>query len=89
MARLGTRKLHYLLQPELKKLGIKCGRDQLFSILRDERMLVKKKKNFTKTTNSMHRFRKHPNLIAGLDIKEPEQAAEDTCQQMNELLANK
>ena len=74
MARLGTRKLHYLLQSEFEQLGIKCGRDQLFSILRDERMLVKKKKNFTKTTNSMHRFRKHPNLIAELEIKEPEQA---------------
>jgi len=74
MARLGTRKLHYLLHPEFEKLGIKCGRDKLFQILRDERMLVKKKKNFTKTTNSMHRFRKHPNLIEGLDIKAPEQA---------------
>ena len=73
MARLGTRKLHFLLQPEFKNLGIKCGRDKLFGILRDERMLVKKKKNFTKTTNSMHRFRKHPNLIEDLDIKRPEQ----------------
>jgi transposase InsO family protein len=73
MARLGTRKLHYLLQPEFEKLGIRCGRDKLFEILRDERMLVKKKKNFTKTTNSMHRFRKHPNLIENLEIKRPEQ----------------
>lgn len=73
MARLGARKLHYLLQPEFDKLGIKCGRDKLFNILREERMLVKKKKNFTKTTNSLHRFRKHSNLIEGMEIKAPEQ----------------
>jgi len=73
MARLGTRKLHFLLQPEFERFGIKCGRDRLFSILREECMLVKKKKNFTKTTNSMHRFRKYPNLIEILEIKRPEQ----------------
>jgi putative transposase len=73
MARLGTRKLHFILQPEFERIGIKCGRDRLFSILRQECMLVKKKKNFTRTTNSMHRFRKYPNLIEGLQIKRPEQ----------------
>ena len=73
MPRLGTLKLYYLLKPRFDQLGIKCGRDKLFGILRQERMLVKKKKNFTKTTNSMHRFRKYPNLIEGMTISNPEQ----------------
>lgn len=73
MPRLGTPKLYHLLKPEWNAMGIKCGRDKLCSILREERMLVKKKKNFTKTTNSMHRFRKYPNLIENMTIDQPEQ----------------
>jgi len=73
LPRLGGRKLHYLLTPELEEHRIKCGRDKLFDILRDAGMLVKRKKNYTRTTNSMHRFRKYPNLIEGLEITRPEQ----------------
>ena len=73
LSRLGGRKLHYLLTPELAEQRIKCGRDKLFDILRDAGMLVKKKKNFTRTTNSFHRFRKYPNRIEGLEITRPEQ----------------
>ena len=73
MPRLGTLKLYYILKPRWIETGTKCGRDKLFGLLRDERMLVKKKKNFTKTTNSMHRFRKHPNLIENMTIDRPEQ----------------
>jgi len=73
LPRLGGRKLHYLLTPELAEHRIKCGRDKLFDILRDAGMLVKKKKNFTRTTNSFHRFRKYPNRIEGLEITRPEQ----------------
>lgn len=73
MPRLGTLKLYYLLKPQWQENNIKCGRDKLFNILRDERMLVKKKKNFTKTTNSMHRFKKHPNLIENIKITHSEQ----------------
>lgn len=34
MPLLGTRKLQYLLLPELESHGIKMGRDQLFDLLR-------------------------------------------------------
>lgn len=73
MPRLGTLKLYHLLKPRFDQLGIKCGRDKLFNILRAERMLVKRKKNFTCTTNSHHRYWKHPNRIKELDVKKPEQ----------------
>ncbi len=63
MPRLGTRKLHYLLKEELATLGIKIGRDALFDYLRSESMLIKPKKNYTKTTDSKHWLKKHPNLM--------------------------
>ena len=73
MPRLGTRKLYYLLEKKLSEMSIKIGRDALFSFLKSENMLIKPKKNYTKTTNSKHWLRKHPNLYLGLDVKEPEQ----------------
>jgi len=36
-------------------------------------MLVKKKRNYMITTNSYHRFRKHPNLIKAIEINRAEQ----------------
>jgi putative transposase len=73
MTRIGTRKLHYLIKPSLDKVGIKCGRDRLNAILKFEGMLVKKKRNYMRTTNSYHRFRKHPNLIKDIEINRAEQ----------------
>jgi transposase InsO family protein len=73
MTRIGTRKLHYLIKPSLDKMGIRCGRDRLFAILKFEGMLVKKKRNYMRTTNSYHRFYKYPNLIKDIDINRAEQ----------------
>ena len=39
------------------------GRDRLFCLLRHNRLLVAPKRAYHKTTNSHHRFRRHPNLI--------------------------
>lgn len=73
MPRLGARKLYQLIKPKLDNAGIKLGRDGLFDHLRDQRMLVKPRKSYTKTTHSKHWMKKHPNLLQGLDIKVPEQ----------------
>ena len=73
-ARIGGRKLIYLLQEDFKKAGIKIGRDKFFSFLKSEHLLVKRKKNRTITTRSYKRFREHPNRIKELDISRPEQA---------------
>ncbi|TCP26864.1 transposase InsO family protein [Tenacibaculum skagerrakense] len=53
--------------------GIKIGRDALFDYLRSESMLIKPKKNYTKTTNSKHWLRKYPNLIKDAKAEKPEQ----------------
>lgn len=69
MPRLGTRKLHYLL----KRNSIPIGRDQLFDLLRDEGLLVLKRKKYTVTTNSKHWLRKYPNLTKDMALVRPEQ----------------
>lgn len=71
MPRVGTRKLHFMLGNELKGIGV--GRDRLFDILRANHMLVVPHRSYHVTTNSHHRFHKHKNLVAGLEIVRPEQ----------------
>ncbi|WP_425315656.1 DDE-type integrase/transposase/recombinase, partial [Vibrio owensii] len=41
----------------------KLGRDALFDYLRHERLLIRPKRSYTKTTNSRHWMKKHPNLL--------------------------
>lgn len=71
MPRIGTRKLYYLLQDDLRVLGV--GRNLLFRILKANHMLITPKRQYHATTNSHHRFRKHKNLIADVVPDRPEQ----------------
>ena len=73
MPRMGTRKLYKLIKPRLDALGIKLGRDGLFSFLREHQLLVKPKRSYTKTTYSRHWMKKHPNLYNELIVHRPEQ----------------
>jgi putative transposase len=61
--RLGTRKLHHLLREPLERAGMALGRDAMFDVLRNARMLVPMRRAYHKTTDSHHRFRRHPNLV--------------------------
>lgn len=63
MPRLGTRKVYYLLKESLRANRIKLGRDALFDFLRSERLLIRPRRSYTKTTWSKHWLRKHPNLL--------------------------
>jgi putative transposase len=71
--RVGTIKLHEHLISDFQKLHIKIGRDRLFDVLRDNDMLVRRKKASFKTTNSYHHFHKYNNLIKDLEITRPNQ----------------
>lgn len=73
MSRVGTIKLYDMIKNDMAKNNVNMGRDKLFTFLRQEKMLVKKKKNYTKTTDSFHRFRKHKNLIKDIEVNAPEQ----------------
>jgi len=74
MPRIGARKLHYLLAPQLQAHDIDLGRDKLFDILADYGLLVRRRKRRKAlTTNSDHPFKKYPNLIKGMELKGPGQ----------------
>ncbi|WP_139119583.1 IS3 family transposase [Elizabethkingia meningoseptica] len=70
LPRLGVRKLYYLLSLSGK---IHVGRDKLFSILREEGLLVSRRRKYTATTNSKHWLRKYPNLTQDISLERPEQ----------------
>ena len=74
--RIGTRKLHHLLSDSFASEGLKVGRDTLFGILRQSHMLVAPKRAYHKTTDSHHRFRRHPNLLKAGDGQVQPHAAE-------------
>lgn len=74
--RVGTRKLHAMLQPELTQSGLSLGRDALFALLRRARLLVPNRRAYHKTTDSHHRFRRHPNLLNGEAKRIPERPEE-------------
>ncbi|TNF29242.1 MAG: IS3 family transposase, partial [Bacteroidetes bacterium] len=73
MPRLGTRKVYHIIKADLESREIKMGRDALFSYLRRENMLIRPKKNYTRTTYSKHWMRKYPNLLQHTDVTRTEQ----------------
>lgn len=73
LPRLGTRKLHHLLEPQLVSHGIEVGRDYLFDLLDEYKLLIRKRKRKMFTTDSRHWMRKYPNLTRLLVITRPEQ----------------
>lgn len=68
--RIGTRKLQYIMQQS----ELRIGRDHLFALLRANCLLVLTKRAYHRTTQSLHRFYKHPNIIKdGIELTRPEQ----------------
>lgn len=63
LPRLGTRKVGHKIAPLLRVQGLRCGRDALFTLLRQRGLLIAPKRSYTKTTDSHHRFHCHPNLV--------------------------
>jgi len=73
LPRLGTRKLLFLLDPELKSHQIDIGRDALFDLLAEHKLLIRQRKRKMVTTDSRHWMRKYANLIQRLVVSRPEQ----------------
>jgi transposase InsO family protein len=73
LPRLGTRKLLYLLAPELESHGIAVGRDYLFDLFDAHKLLIRQRRKKVFTTDSRHWMHKYSNLVKDLDIKRPEQ----------------
>ena len=71
--RMGTRKLYKTLHPLFEREGLKVGRDKLFEVLREQEMLIRRKRASCKTTNSYHRFHKYNNLVKDMVVTAPNQ----------------
>ena len=71
---MGCRKLHNELMEEMLKFGIFIGRDRLIELLRRNDLLIKRRRQYTRTTNSNHHFRKYPNLFKDMEVTGPNQA---------------
>lgn len=63
--RIGVKKLYRIIRPDLDRLGIKIGRDKLFSLLRSEGLLVKKSRKYVVTTQSFVRYSQFEDLFNG------------------------
>ena len=73
LPRLGTRKMLFLLQPQLTSHNIEVGRDYLFDLFDAHKLLIRQRKRKVFTTDSRHWMHKYANLVKGVDIMRPEQ----------------
>jgi transposase InsO family protein len=73
LPREGTRKLLKALENDFQNQNLKIGRDQLFRILKEHNLLIRRKKYSCRTTNSYHRFYKYNNIIKNVTIIKPNQ----------------
>ena len=70
---IGTRKLLHMLHPKLQEHNFQVGRDYLFDVLTQHKLLIRKRKRKIITTNSKHWMRKYSNLIEPLQLTRAEQ----------------
>jgi transposase InsO family protein len=72
--KLGGRQLIARLESELVCEGIRIGRDRFFDVLRRHDLLIPRKRNRSRTTNSNHRFFVYENLFKDFRPQGPGQA---------------
>lgn len=72
--KIGTRKIFGILQPFMMEHNISLGRDAFFDLLKDNGLLVRKRRRRKPiTTFSNHPFKKYQNLIKGFEPIAPNQ----------------
>ena len=73
-SRLGTRKLYHMLKPELRKAGVRIGRDRMFEELRSRGLLLEPvAAPYPQTTQSYHNLPVFRNVIKDLEVTAPNQ----------------
>lgn len=71
--RVGGRNLYLILKPELNARQVQVGRDRFFAVLRENGLLVKRRRRRAVTTMSRHGLPLYPNLAKALQAVRPEQ----------------
>jgi putative transposase len=72
--KVGGRKLYKMLRGTIKNLDVPMGRDQFFDLLREEDLLLRRRKRRVRTTMSKHRMPVYPDLLKRALIERPGQA---------------
>jgi len=72
MPKCGTRKLYHQIK-QYHNHSIQIGRDALFTLLGNNRMLIRQRKKKAVTTQSHHWLNKFDNIIKDLDVRRPNQ----------------
>jgi putative transposase len=72
--KVGGRKLYKMLSVTIKNLELPMGRDQFFELLREEGLLLRRRKRRVRTTMSKHRMPVYPDLLKRALIERPGQA---------------
>lgn len=70
---LGGRKLWQLLRGDLRVAGVALGRDRLLGLLRAHELLIPRRRQAARTTDSRHGFATYPNLAQALTLTGPHQ----------------
>lgn len=73
LPRVGGLKLLIMLKEDFIAHRISIGRDGFFKLLRKHDLLIKRKRNYTRTTWSNHHYYKWPNLIESYQVQAVEQ----------------
>jgi transposase InsO family protein len=69
--RIGGKKLYFMLRPAIDAITPHFGRDKFFALLQKSDLLVKRKRQYHRTTNSWHHFHKYSNKIKDLTLSRP------------------
>jgi transposase InsO family protein len=70
---MGTKKIYQILKPTLEAHQIKIGWNRLHEIRVRYQLTHVRRRRYITTTYSKHRFRKYPNIIKELEVRQPEQ----------------
>jgi transposase InsO family protein len=62
-----------VIKPHLLQFGVRIGRDRLHKILKDNDMIVKRKRRYSITTDSNHSYKVYKDLTVGLELSGPNQ----------------
>ena len=65
---LGGRKLLVRINQRLAEKGVRIGRDRFFKLLKDNNLLIKRKRKYCVTTDSNHPFMVYWNLLYGANV---------------------
>lgn len=71
---IGGKKIYSFIKHPLKDRGIKMGRDKFLEVYKRLGFSIKRRARYIRTTNSMHHYNKHKNLIKDIVITGANQA---------------